>query len=170
MGGYLSKWSNRVFSKIRRGPESLETFMRNNDPCQAEMIKKAMESGSTREGISPRSRASLSTRFKGAAILAIPARDTIKRVEGDRVAATPPRSECWAAQTPQVFRAELLREALAKAEADAYLGTDDAELVERLGVAVRIVEGDSDNLKVTHAEDLVLAEHLLARRRRGGRV
>lgn len=116
------------------------------------------------------SRVIAAARAEGAAILAVPARDTIKRVEGDRVAATPPRSECWAAQTPQVFRAELLREALAKAEADAYLGTDDAELVERLGVAVRIVEGDSDNLKVTHAEDLVLAEHLLARRRRGGRV
>lgn len=109
-------------------------------------------------------------RADGAAILAVPVRDTIKRVADGSVAATPPRSECWAAQTPQVFRAELLREALAKAEADAYLGTDDAELVERLGVSVRIVEGDRDNLKVTHAEDLVLAEHLLARRRRGGRV
>jgi 2-C-methyl-D-erythritol 4-phosphate cytidylyltransferase len=107
---------------------------------------------------------------EGAALLAVPVRDTIKRVAGGSVAATPPRSECWAAQTPQVFRTELLREALAKAEADAYRGTDDAELVERLGVAVRIVEGDRDNLKITHAEDLALAEHLLARRRRGGRV
>jgi 2-C-methyl-D-erythritol 4-phosphate cytidylyltransferase len=116
------------------------------------------------------SRVIAAARAEGAALLAAPVRDTIKRVAGGSVAATPPRSECWAAQTPQVFRAELLREALAKAQAEAYLGTDDAELVERLGVGVRVVEGDPDNLKITHAEDLVLAEHLLARRRRGGRV
>jgi len=103
-------------------------------------------------------------RAHGAAILAAPARDTIKRVDGDRIAATPPRSECWAAQTPQVFRVDLLREGLAKALAENFLGTDDAELVERLGVPVRVVEGDSDNLKLTHAQDLVLAEHLLAER------
>jgi 2-C-methyl-D-erythritol 4-phosphate cytidylyltransferase len=59
---------------------------------------------------------------------------------------------------------EILREALAKARAEGFLGTDDAELVERLGVAVRVVEGDSDNLKLTHPEDLVLAEHLLRER------
>jgi len=109
-------------------------------------------------------------RREGAAILAVRARDTIKRVEGDTIAETPPRATCWAAQTPQVFRAELLREALAKAEAEGFLGTDDAELVEHLGVAVHIVEGESDNLKVTLPEDLVLAEHLLASRgREGGR-
>jgi 2-C-methyl-D-erythritol 4-phosphate cytidylyltransferase len=110
------------------------------------------------------SRVIAAARADGAAILATSARDTIKRVEGDRIAETPPRSECWTAQTPQVFRVELLREALAKASADGYLATDDAELVERLGVAVRIVEGGSDNLKLTHPEDLVLAEHLLAER------
>jgi 2-C-methyl-D-erythritol 4-phosphate cytidylyltransferase len=110
------------------------------------------------------SRVIAAARAGGAAILAMPARDTIKRVEGDRIRATPPRSECWAAQTPQVFGVELLREALAKAAAENYLGTDDAELVERLGVCVRIVPGHSDNLKVTHPEDLVLAEHLLRER------
>lgn len=107
-------------------------------------------------------------RRTGAAILAAPVRDTIKRVAGDRIEQTPPRSACWAAQTPQVFRVEILREALAKAEAEAYLGTDDAELVERLGVTVHVVEGDSSNLKLTHPEDLALAEYLLAER--GGRA
>jgi 2-C-methyl-D-erythritol 4-phosphate cytidylyltransferase len=103
-------------------------------------------------------------RATGAAILAAPVRDTIKRVVGGRVVATPPRAECWAAQTPQVFRVEILREALAKAEAEGVLATDDAQLVEALGVEVRVVPGDSDNLKITGPEDLALAERLLALR------
>jgi 2-C-methyl-D-erythritol 4-phosphate cytidylyltransferase len=103
-------------------------------------------------------------RAEGAALLAVPARDTVKRVVEGRSVATPPRAELWAAQTPQVFRVELLREALARAAADGYVGTDDAELVERLGVPVRVVPGDADNLKITHAEDLVVAEALLAAR------
>ncbi len=97
-------------------------------------------------------------REHGAALLAVPARDTIKRVRAGRVVETPPRAECWAAQTPQVFRTEILREALAKACADGVVGTDDAQLVERLGVPVRIVEGDAGNQKITTAEDLAWAE------------
>lgn len=100
----------------------------------------------------------------GAALLALPARDTIKRVRDGRVLETPPREECWTAQTPQVFRTELLRQALEKAEAEGFLGTDDAQLVERLGVAVEVVEGSPDNVKVTGPEDLPVAERLLAAR------
>lgn len=100
----------------------------------------------------------------GAAILAVPVSDTIKRVAAGRIIETPARAECWAAQTPQVFRREILCEALARAGADGYLGTDDAELVERLGVAVEVVEGDVDNVKLTHPEDLLLAERAVAQR------
>ena len=102
-------------------------------------------------------------RAKGAALLAAPARDTIKRVRDGRVLETPPRETCWAAQTPQVFRRELLAEALAKAAAEGFVGTDDAQLVERLGVPVHVVEGDPGNLKITGPEDLVAAEARLAR-------
>jgi 2-C-methyl-D-erythritol 4-phosphate cytidylyltransferase len=101
----------------------------------------------------------------GAAILAVPVSDTIKRVSAGCIVETPSRAECWAAQTPQVFRREILCEALAKATAEGYRGTDDAELVERLGVAVEVVEGDLDNFKLTHPEDLVLAERTVAERR-----
>ena len=100
----------------------------------------------------------------GAALLAVPVRDTLKRVVDGRVAETLPRDACWAAQTPQVFRVEWLREALAKAEADAFQGTDDAQLVERLGIPVRVVAGDPSNLKITWPRDLEIAESLLARR------
>jgi len=119
-------------------------------PCvRAEAIRRVIEAA----------------RATGAAILAAPLRDTVKRVRNGRVVETPPRAECWAAQTPQVFRVEILREALAKAEAEGVVGTDDAQLVEALGVEVRVVPGDPDNLKITGPEDLALAEHLLALRR-----
>ena len=110
------------------------------------------------------SRVVRAARSSGAALLAVPVRDTIKRVEAGRVVATPPRSECYAAQTPQVFRIDWLRDALAKADADGVRGTDDASLVERLGVVVDVVEGDPANLKITSAADLALAEVWLRRR------
>ncbi len=103
-------------------------------------------------------------RREGAAILAVPASDTLKRVRQGRVVETPPRAECWAAQTPQVFRVEILREALEKATAEGRIATDDAQLVEWLGVDVPVVPGDADNLKVTHAADLAVAERALAAR------
>ena len=110
------------------------------------------------------SRVVRAARSSGAALLAVPVRDTIKRVEAGQVVATPPRSECYAAQTPQVFRIDWLRDALAKADADGVRGTDDASLVERLGVVVEVVEGDPANLKITSAADLALAEVWLRRR------
>jgi 2-C-methyl-D-erythritol 4-phosphate cytidylyltransferase len=103
----------------------------------------------------------------GAAILAVRVRDTIKRVRAGLVVGTPPRSECFAAQTPQVFEVGILREALAKAALDGRVGTDDAEIVEALGIEVCVVEGDPGNIKVTHADDLPLVERLLAGRRKG---
>ena len=101
----------------------------------------------------------------GAALLAVPVADTLKRVEGGCVVDSPPRSDFWAAQTPQVFRVELLREALDKARAEARQGTDCAQLVEALGVPVRIVEGDRDNWKITYPEDLDAARRVLEARR-----
>ena len=100
----------------------------------------------------------------GAALLAVPAADTIKRVVGGRIVESPPRSECWAAQTPQVFRREWLEQGLEKAAAEGFVATDCAQLVEALGMEVTIVEGDPDNLKITHPVDLILAEQILHER------
>ena len=93
----------------------------------------------------------------GAAILAIPVADTLKRVSASRVIdETVPRENLWAAQTPQVFRRELLLDAYAKrAGADA---TDDAQLVERLGHPVSVVPGSPLNIKIATREDFRLAE------------
>jgi len=102
----------------------------------------------------------------GAALLALPSADTIKRVRAQIVVETPPRSECWAAQTPQVFRRDWLQQGLDRAAADSFLGTDDAQLVERLGHPVHVVEGSARNLKVTHPGDVGVVETGLG----GGRL
>jgi 2-C-methyl-D-erythritol 4-phosphate cytidylyltransferase len=95
----------------------------------------------------------------GAAILALPASDTVKRVEaGITIRETVDRSQIWLAQTPQVFRTELLRQAYKRAREEHISGTDDASLVERLGVQVRVVEGDEENRKITTPADLRWAE------------
>jgi 2-C-methyl-D-erythritol 4-phosphate cytidylyltransferase len=103
----------------------------------------------------------VAARRSDAAILAIPVRDTIKRVRDGRIVETPTRSECFAAQTPQVFRVEVLREALEKAAAEGFIGTDDAEIVERMGVPVAVVPGDPSNIKITDRADLIAAERWL---------
>jgi 2-C-methyl-D-erythritol 4-phosphate cytidylyltransferase/2-C-methyl-D-erythritol 2,4-cyclodiphosphate synthase len=98
----------------------------------------------------------------GAAGVAVPVKDTIKVVGEDGfIRETPQRSQLWAIQTPQVFRAELLCHAYAQAAADNYLGTDDAALVERLGVGIKIVNGSYANMKITTPEDLLMAEALI---------
>lgn len=90
----------------------------------------------------------------GAAICALPINETVKRVRQDVVEATLDRSELWSVQTPQAFRADLLREAHEKARRDGVVGTDDAMLVERLGHPVRVVRGLPENVKITTPEDL----------------
>ena len=98
-----------------------------------------------------------------AAGLAVPVKDTIKAVDIDQFAvATPPRETLWAIQTPQAFAADLLRRAYKQAQADGFLGTDDASLVERLGIKVKLVTGSYRNLKMTTPDDLVTGEALLA--------
>ena len=108
-------------------------------------------------------RVSVAGRTHGAAILATPARDTIKRTKGRRVVETPDREACWAAQTPQFFERSLLVEALEKAQREGFLGTDDSQLVERLGAPVEVVEGSPENIKITVPADLQWAEALLTK-------
>ena len=97
----------------------------------------------------------------GAAAPAVAVKDTIKVVRGGIVAATPDRSALRAVQTPQVFDIDLLTGALAKAKQDGAAITDDCSAVERLGMSVKIVEGDERNIKVTTPMDLKIAEMLL---------
>lgn len=103
-----------------------------------------------------------------AAIVGLPALDTIKQVErtadGAIVTATIPREYIVQAQTPQGFRCGLLRRAFAEAEADGFIGTDEASVVERAGIPVFVVPGSPSNLKITQPGDLELAEFYLDQR------
>lgn len=106
----------------------------------------------------------LDLRIDGA-VVGHPAYDTLKKVEDARVTATPDRSSFWIAQTPQVFRGGVLREAYADAEREGFFGTDDASYVERIGGEVRMIEGPRENIKVTVAEDLAVVEAIIAYRK-----
>ncbi len=98
-----------------------------------------------------------------AAVAAVPAVETVKVVERELIRETPPRDRLWIAQTPQAFEGELIREAYRRAAADGFRGTDDAMLVERLGVQVKVILSYPENMKITTAEDLQRAEQLLSR-------
>jgi 2-C-methyl-D-erythritol 4-phosphate cytidylyltransferase len=107
---------------------------------------------------------------EGAAVVAVPVTDTIKLADaGLTILETPPRGRLWAAQTPQVFRADWLRAAHTRALADGFRGTDDSVLVERLGYPVRLIRGTSENLKITTSADLARAEQVLRGRGVKGR-
>ena len=97
----------------------------------------------------------------GAAAPAIPVKDTIKEVKGGIVAKTPDRKALQAVQTPQVFDIDLLKGALQKAKDDGAEVTDDCSAVERLGMSVKIVQGDERNIKVTTPLDIRIAELFL---------
>ena len=97
----------------------------------------------------------------GAAAPGIPVKDTVKVVTGGVVKETPDRKKLCAVQTPQVFDIALLRGALKKAKDDGAEITDDCSAVERMGMSVKIVEGDERNLKVTTPMDLAIAKLLL---------
>ena len=95
------------------------------------------------------------------ALVAVPAKDTIKIVADGIIRDSPPRDSLWLAQTPQAFRYGVIRAAHEIADAEGFLGTDDAMLVERLGKDIHVVLGDYRNIKITTPEDLLLAEAFL---------
>jgi 2-C-methyl-D-erythritol 4-phosphate cytidylyltransferase len=95
-------------------------------------------------------------------LLALPMNDTLKTARQNKVAATVDRSQYWRAQTPQLFRLDLLRKALGSAAQQQLPVTDEASAMEHAGYSPRLVRGRESNLKVTYAEDLLLAEFWLA--------
>ena len=95
-------------------------------------------------------------------ILAVPVADTLKRADAEqRVAATEPRDGLWQAQTPQMFRYAMLRDALEQCRAV----TDEAGAIEALGLKPKLVRSDATNLKVTYQADLLLAAMILRGRK-----
>lgn len=101
----------------------------------------------------------------GAALIALPMRDTVKRVgPAHQVKETVDREGLWLAQTPQAFRATLLHQVHEKAQLEGVQVTDDAQLMEYFGYPVSVVEGSGENIKMTRPEDLIIGEAILSDR------
>ena len=121
-------------------------------------VRPFVEPGTIRESIE-------AARVFGAATAAIPVVDTVIAVEDDlTVRDTLDRRELWAVQTPQAFQYDTILKAHEQAEKDGVRATDDAELVRRLGLTVKVVRGSADNIKITDAHDLLVGEQILKSR------
>jgi 2-C-methyl-D-erythritol 4-phosphate cytidylyltransferase len=154
-------------------------ILQSGGPTRQQSVKKGLEKiGSdtdivvihdgARPFVSPAliDRCVQATRDKGAVVVGVPVRDTIKIVANDRwVQTTLSRSSLWAIQTPQVFRKQWIVEAHDRAAREAFEATDDAMLVERIGKPVFVVDGESTNIKITTPEDVWFAEALLREKR-----
>jgi 2-C-methyl-D-erythritol 4-phosphate cytidylyltransferase len=108
-------------------------------------------------------RVALTAFEKGACVPVIAVDDTIKRVEADRVVGTVPRQDLRRVQTPQGFAPDVLRKAYNEAQRSNVLGTDDASLVEAIGITVYTVDGEPWNTKITTPFDLAIASSVMAR-------
>jgi len=98
----------------------------------------------------------------GACALGVRAKDTIKICAKDNIIVeTPDRSTAWYIQTPQTFQVDILKSAFEQAKKDGFLGSDEAVLVERMAIPVRVVEGSYNNIKITTKEDLYIGEVFL---------
>ncbi|WP_057915194.1 2-C-methyl-D-erythritol 4-phosphate cytidylyltransferase [Peribacillus muralis] len=108
----------------------------------------------------------LAASLHGGSVIAVPVKDTIKKATDNKILETVERSSLWAVQTPQAFRLSILKRAHEQADAEAFLGTDDASLLERINEQVVIIEGNYDNIKITTQEDLYFAEAILHKQKR----
>ena len=145
-GGSIRQES--VAAGLKALPEDCDLVV-VHDGARPLLTKEVLEGGLQRAQLSE------------AVVVAVPAKDTIKVVDGERIKATPERSSLWLAQTPQIFRRKLLQEALDAARESGYQGTDDASLVERLGHPVDIYPGSPNNIKITTPEDINIARALM---------
>lgn len=103
----------------------------------------------------------------GAVTTAVPVKETIKVVRNANIIDyTPDRKDLWITQTPQAFKTDIIIKAHIFANESNFVGTDDAMLVEKLGMEVRIVEGEYENIKITTPEDLIMAEAIMNYRRK----
>jgi len=107
----------------------------------------------------------------GAAMAAIPVKDTIKEVTADQfILRTIDRNTLWQAQTPQVMRPDTLRKAFAAAAEKSFIGTDEASFLELLNVQMAVVEGSEQNIKITRPDDLLIAEAILMNKEQSGKA
>ncbi|MCE4957912.1 2-C-methyl-D-erythritol 4-phosphate cytidylyltransferase [Macrococcoides caseolyticum] len=139
---------------------SIYNVLKAIEPCDYVFVHDAARPFVTRETLN---KLYTSVQINKSVIAGVKVKDTIKRVQDNKVIETLKREELWQIQTPQAFDYNLLLDAYNKADVDGFLGTDDASLVERIS-EVHIVESDYDNIKITTPEDMFFAEAILKKR------
>ena len=160
----VEKYRYRKISQIIPGGKSRQESVKNGiDSLAKDIDIVAIHDGVrpfiTREMIEESIRAAV--RFQ-AVVTAMPVKETIKMAHPDgTILKTLDRESLWQVQTPQTFKVSVLKEAYQRATRDGFVGTDDASLVERLGVKVHILPGSYTNIKITTPEDLMLANLFL---------
>lgn len=156
-------WSDRVRFVV--GGETRQESVQNAMATLPDSVQLVAVHDAVRPLIEPEliERVVQAAAESGAAIIGIVPVDTVKQVQLQKIRSTIPREKLVLAQTPQVFRADLLRRAFDKAIADGFIGTDESSLVERLEeVEVTVVPGSDRNLKITRPTDLALARYFLS--------
>jgi len=157
----ISRFGLKKVCKVVPGGETRQQSVRNGLESLPETQIVAIHDGVrplvTSETIS---RTIDAARATGASVACAPVRDTVKKKAGEFLE-TISRSNLWLAHTPQAFRTSLILDAHRRAVEDHFMGTDDASLVERLGLPVSVVEDKHTNLKITTPDDLNLAEILI---------
>lgn len=160
----VEKYRYQKISQIVPGGRSRQESVKNGiDSLPTDVDIVAIHDGVrpfiTREMIEESIRAAV--RFQ-AVVMAMPVKETIKMVHPDgTILKTLDRESLWQVQTPQTFQVNVIKEAYQRATRDGFVGTDDASLVERLGVKVHILPGSYTNIKITTPEDLLLANLFL---------
>ena len=165
----VEKYGLTKVSTVVKGGSQRQDSVRNGleaiaKPCDVVIVHDGVRPFVTEEMIA---RVVKAAAEEGAASIGVPVKDTIKETTGENiVVATLPRQNLWQTQTPQAFRYDLLCRAYAAAGKDHYYGTDDASLVERIGVKVQVIAGSYKNIKITTPEDLIMAEVLMKEKTR----
>jgi 2-C-methyl-D-erythritol 4-phosphate cytidylyltransferase len=160
----IEKYQYKKISQIVPGGKRRQDSVRNgievlSKDAEIVVIHDGVRPFVTKEMIEDSIRSAI--RF-GAVVLAMPVKETIKMAQPDgTVLKTLDRESLWQIQTPQTFRVNVIKEAYHKATEDGFAGTDDASLVERLGIKVHILPGSYTNIKITTPEDLILANLFL---------
>lgn len=164
VGDLVLKRDFKKVAKIIVGGDERQDSVRNgisaiDDECDIVLVHDGVRPFVTRDMIDQVVEA---LRDFPAAVIGVPSKDTVKETnDNDLVVKTVPRKNLWNIQTPQAFQFAVLQRAYDAAYLDNFYGTDDASLVERIGVPVKMIAGSYENIKITTPEDLIIAEALL---------
>jgi 2-C-methyl-D-erythritol 4-phosphate cytidylyltransferase len=157
--GLVSKYGLKKIERVvGGGPERQDSVYRGLQVVKPESTNIVVIHDAVRPFVRPEEKVIKRAEATGAAVIAMPATDTVKQVKSARVRKTIDRRVIYLAQTPQAFRYSIIKEAHERAYNEGFRATDDSQLVERIRHRVSVIEGSPVNLKITRPIDLKLAE------------